>query len=67
MSFFDIGRVLVMKSKPSIFGQHIDREIGAPQDYLLNKKNDTFAKSYDLYLPGAARSIITTEAEVLAN
>lgn len=47
--------VLILRTQPNVFGQHLTSEIGAPQDYQTNKSNGTFPDSYDLRLPGAER------------
>ena len=46
---------MIMKTTPTVFGKDIETEIGAPQEYLKNKEDDTFPESYDLRLPGAKR------------
>ena len=46
---------MILRSKPTIFGQHLTSEIGAPQDFITNKENGTFPDSYDLRVPGAVR------------
>lgn len=46
---------MILRSQPQVFGQHLTSEIGAPQDYTVNKANTAFPESYDLRLPGAER------------
>jgi len=48
--------VIVLRSAPQVYGQHLTSEIGAPQDYTKNKDSDSFPDSYDLRVPGAERA-----------
>lgn len=47
--------VVILRSKPKVFGKDLTKEIGAPQDYSKNKEAGRFAESYDLRVPGAPR------------
>ena len=44
---------MVLKNVPEIFGKHLNREIGSPQDYSKNLEAGEFANSYDLNIPRA--------------
>ena len=44
-------RVLVLKSAPQVFGEHVDSVIGSPKDYNSNKESGQFAEHYDLRIP----------------
>ena len=60
---------MILRSVPGVYGKDVTREIGAPQDYTKNKRNDSFPDSYDLRVPGADRrpaGAETMEVEVSA-
>ncbi len=43
--------VLVLKTAPSVSGNHVTTLIGAPKDYNSNKESGQFAEHYDLRIP----------------
>ena len=47
---------MVLKHIPEVFGKHLTKEIGAPQDYSKNKESGNFADSYDLRIPKGGSS-----------
>jgi len=42
---------MVLKEAPEVFGKHLCRNIGNPQDYVKNKESGNFPTSYDLRVP----------------
>ena len=62
-----IIRVVILRTKPAVFGKELSKEIGAPQDYTKNKEADRFPDMYDLRVPGASRPEFDERMEVEVN
>ena len=43
--------VMIMKTIPKVFGDHVDKIIGEPHDYVKNKQSENFPSDLDLSIP----------------
>ena len=49
--------MIILKKEPEqVLGKHLSEEIGAPNDYAVNKKNNTFYE-HDLTIKGDSDDI----------
>ena len=57
---------MILRTPPTVYGKDLSSAIGAPQDYTLNKSNNTFPESYDLRIAGSERVVENVEMQAHA-